>query len=231
MYAAGEPILENAEPMSTPPLSVTHLRQQYASRGLREEDLAPDPYQQFDRWLREALAAELYEPYAMTLATATPDGKPSVRTVLLRGSDERGFVFYTNYESRKGEELAANPHAALLFFWAELERQVRIEGRVEKVSPEESDAYFQGRPRESCLGAWASAQSRVIADRGVLERRMRELEEEFTGRSVPRPQYWGGYRVVPSVLEFWQGGAHRLHDRLCYFREEKGGWVIRRLSP
>jgi pyridoxamine 5'-phosphate oxidase len=166
----------------------------------------------------------------MTLATATPDGRPSARVVLLKGFDERGFVFYTNYEGRKSRELEANPRAALLFYWGELERQVRVEGRVSRVPDRESDAYFAGRPRGSQLGAWASEQSRPVRDRGALERRLRELEGEYEGREVPRPAFWGGYRVVPETMEFWQGRENRLHDRLRYRRAE-GGWKIERLQP
>lgn len=166
----------------------------------------------------------------MTLATATRDGHPSARMVLLKGFDARGFVFYTNYESRKGGELEQNPQAALVFFWVELERQVRVEGRVERAAPAESDAYFASRPLGSQIGAWASAQSRVIAGREPLERRTAELEDEYAGREVPRPSQWGGYRVVPHVIEFWQGRPSRLHDRLRY-RQKDGGWIVERLSP
>jgi pyridoxamine 5'-phosphate oxidase len=167
----------------------------------------------------------------MTLATATPEGKPAARMVLLRGCDEAGFVFYTNYDSRKGQELAANPWAALVLYWAELHRQVRVEGRIEKVTPEESDAYFQTRPLGSCLSAWASRQSEVIPGRDVLEERMRQRTTEFHGRPVPRPAYWGGYRVIPAAIEFWQGRPDRLHDRLVYVRLEDGRWQLQRLSP
>lgn len=167
----------------------------------------------------------------MTLATATPDGKPSARMVLLRGVDDRGFVFFTNYDSRKGNELAVNPWAALVMFWVELGRQIRIEGRVEQVTPPESDAYFQGRPRGSRISACASFQSQVIPNRDVLEQRVQELTAEFEGREVPRPPNWGGYRVLPEAMEFWQNRANRLHDRLRYLRSEAGGWTVERLSP
>jgi pyridoxamine 5'-phosphate oxidase len=209
---------------------VARLREEYTRAGLRESDADPDPIEQFRRWFGEALAADLHEPNAMTLATATPDGRPSARVVLLKGFDERGFVFYTNYEGRKSRELEANPRAALLFYWGELERQVRVEGRVWRVPDRESDAYFAGRPRGSQLGAWASEQSRPVRDRGALERRLRELEGEYEGREVPRPAFWGGYRVVPETMEFWQGRENRLHDRLRYRRAE-GGWKIERLQP
>jgi pyridoxamine 5'-phosphate oxidase len=198
--------------------------------GLLEEDVAPDPFQQFTRWLEEATAARLAQPLGMTLATATPDGRPSARLVLLRGLDERGFVFFTNYQSRKSLELDRNPWAALTFYWAELERQVRIEGRVERVSAAESDAYFRTRPRGSQLGAIASPQSKVIPDRAVLERHMDEVTARYEGKEVPRPAHWGGYRVLPDTVEFWHGGSNRLHDRLRY-RRLVGGWVLERLAP
>jgi pyridoxamine 5'-phosphate oxidase len=173
----------------------------------------------------------LYEPNAMTLATVGADNRPSARIVLLRQVDERGFCFFTNYESRKGHELAANPWAALLFWWGRLERQVRIEGQVEQMSEAESDAYYQSRPTGSRLGAWASAQSEVIANRQVLEDKLAELEREYADREPPRPPFWGGYRLVPAMFEFWQGGPHRLHDRLRYLRQEDGLWRIERLAP
>jgi pyridoxamine 5'-phosphate oxidase len=206
------------------------LRKEYARAGLREPDADRDPIEQFRRWFDEALAADLHEPNAMTLATSTPDGHPSARVVLLKGFDERGFVFYTNYEGRKAEELEINPYCALVFYWGELERQVRIEGCVSRVPDEESDAYFEGRPRGSQLGAWASEQSRPARNRGVLEERLRELEAEYGDREVPRPPFWGGYRVEPEVIEFWQGRENRLHDRLRYRRSDEG-WKVERLQP
>ena len=210
---------------------VARLRKEYTRGGLKEPDTDPNPIVQFRTWFDESLASNLHEPNAMTLATATPDGRPSARTVLLKGFDERGFVFYTNYEGRKGRELEANPYCALLFYWGELERQVRIEGRVRRVSDKESDTYFAGRPRGSKLGAWASEQSRPVRDRGTLEHRLRELEVEYEGREVPRPPFWGGYRVEPETIEFWQGRENRVHDRLIYRRSEDGGWRRERLQP
>jgi len=210
---------------------VARLRKEYTRAGLKESDTHPNPIEQFRTWFDEALAANLHEPNAMTLATSTPHGRPSVRVVLLKGFDERGFVFYTNYEGRKGEELEANPYCALLFYWGELERQVRVEGRVWRLPDEESDAYFAGRPRGSQLGAWASEQSRPVKDRGALEERLRKLEAEYEGREVPRPTFCGGYRVEPEVIEFWQGRENRLHDRLRYRRSGNGGWRRERLQP
>jgi pyridoxamine 5'-phosphate oxidase len=210
---------------------VARLRKEYTRAGLKEPDTHPNPIEQFRTWFDEALAANLHEPNAMNLATSTPHGRPSVRVVLLKGFDERGFVFYTNYEGRKGEELEANPYCALLFYWGELERQVRVEGRVGRLPDEESDAYFAGRPRGSQLGAWASEQSQPVKDRGALEERLRELEAEYEGREVPRPPFWGGYRVEPEVIEFWQGRENRLHDRLRYRRSGNGGWRRERLQP
>jgi pyridoxamine 5'-phosphate oxidase len=211
-------------------LSVHESRKDYNRLSLGEGELDPDPIRQFHQWFEEATLSEIPEPNAMVLATASPDARPSARIVLLRGYDERGFVFFTNYESRKGRELDANPHAALVFHWHDLERQIRVEGPVVRSSAEESDAYFQSRPAGSRLGAWASRQSEVIADREILEARIRALELEYADRPIPRPEHWGGYRVVPTVIEFWQGRPSRLHDRLRYTRSE-GGWLIERLSP
>jgi pyridoxamine 5'-phosphate oxidase len=206
------------------------LRKEYTRSGLHETDMNPDPIVQFNAWFEETLAAGLHEPNAMIVATAAANGRPSARTVLLKGYDERGFVFYTNYEGRKARELDANPACALLFYWGELERQVRIEGCASRISNEESDAYFASRQRGSRLGAWASEQSRPVEDRSVLEERVRDLEAEYEGRGVPRPPFWGGYRVEPDTIEFWQGRENRLHDRLVYSRVGDD-WRIDRLQP
>jgi pyridoxamine 5'-phosphate oxidase len=206
------------------------LRHDYASAGLDESELAADPVEQFRRWFAEGLAAGLAEPNAMVLATADRTGRPSVRTVLLKDYDERGFVFYTNYRSAKAADLADNPRAAGLFLWVELGRQVRIAGPVERVAQRESAAYFASRPREARLGAWASPQSAVLADRGELHHRLAEVTERFAGREVPLPPFWGGYRLGPQTVEFWQGREHRLHDRLRY-RRSTGGWAVERLAP
>ena len=210
---------------------VTRLRKEYTRSGLKESDVASDPIEQFRSWFDEVLAADLHEPNAMTLATATPEGRPSARVVLLKGFDERGFVFYTSYVGRKSEELETNPNCALVFYWGELERQVRVEGRASRVSEEESDEYFGSRPRGSQLGAWASEQSRPVEGRGALEERLRGLEAEYEEREVPRPPFWGGYRVEPEVIEFWQGRENRLHDRLVYRRSDNGEWGRERLQP
>jgi pyridoxamine 5'-phosphate oxidase len=206
------------------------LRKEYTRAGLHEADMATDPVVQFHEWFENLIEAGLHEPNAMILATATENGRPSARTVLLKGYDERGFVFYTNYEGRKASELEANPACALLFYWGELERQVRIEGRAVRLSGEESDAYFASRPRGSRLGAWASEQSRPVENRSILEERVKALEAEYEGREIPRPAFWGGYRVQPDSIEFWQGRENRLHDRLVYGRIG-GGWKMQRLQP
>jgi pyridoxamine 5'-phosphate oxidase len=214
----------------TPPLSLADLRREYARARLDEKDVSIDPFDQFARWLTEAQAAETVEVNAMVLATATPVGRPSARVVLLRGFDERGFVFFTDYRSRKGEELEVNPRAALAFYWGELERQVRIEGTVARTTLEESASYFRTRPVGSRLGAWTSYQSRPIASREELEAGLREVGRRFSGSDVPVPPHWGGYRVDPECFEFWQGRESRLHDRIQYQREGER-WKIERLSP
>jgi pyridoxamine 5'-phosphate oxidase len=200
-------------------------------QGLFEGDVDPDPLVQFRSWYRLAEESEAPQPDAMTLATATADGAPSARMVLLKGVDERGFVFFTNYESRKARELAENPRAALVLYWVALRRQVRVTGRVEALTAEESEAYFRTRPYGSRLAAWASRQSSVIPDRSVLEDEYRRLEAEYADEDVPLPPFWGGYRVTPETVEFWMGRENRLHDRLRYRRGENGDWVIERLSP
>ena len=212
-------------------MSLADLRKDYTLAGLAEKDLARDPFRQFEKWFQEAEAAKLAEPNAMTLATASPDGRPSARTVLLKGLDGRGFVFYSNYESRKGRELTLNARVALVFPWIALERQVLIEGTVTKVAREESAAYFHSRPRASQLGAWVAQQSSVIPGRATLEEAMKALEKKHAGAEIPRPPTWGGYRVAPETIEFWQGRRSRLHDRLRYRRDQEGGWLVERLSP
>jgi pyridoxamine 5'-phosphate oxidase len=207
------------------------LRSNYALSGLNETDLLETPFQQFQLWLEQAIAAELPEPNAMTLATLSAQGKPIARMVLLKGLDEKGFVFYTNYDSAKGKQLTETDSAALVFWWAGLERQVRVEGTVEKVSSTESDAYFQSRPKASQLGAWASPQSQVIENRDILEQRLAQLEEKYATEKVPRPPHWGGFRVIPTAIEFWQGRPSRLHDRIRYELDEKGDWFYQRLAP
>lgn len=211
-------------------MSIAELRRDYTQGGLLEGQVDTDPFVQFRHWMEQAIHSGIHEPNAMTLATCAPDGMPSARIVLLKGFDERGFTFFSNYESRKGKEMAANPRASLVLFWGELERQVRIEGRVERVSDAESDEYHASRPRGSQLGAWTSWQSEVIAGREVLEQRLAEFTARFGDEPVPRPPHWGGYRLIPDVIEFWQGRPNRLHDRLCY-RRAASGWTIERLSP
>ena len=211
--------------------SLADLRRDYASRALTEADAHDDPIQQFSLWFGEALKSELLDVNAMTLATATPGGEPSARIVLLKGFDDAGFVFFTNYESAKGRVLAENPRASLLMFWGELERQVRITGSVTKTSTTESETYFQSRPFARQVGAWASAQSRTVADRAALESLYAELAATYVGALVPLPPFWGGYRVSPDSIEFWQGRTSRLHDRLLYARQAGGTWTRTRLAP
>jgi pyridoxamine 5'-phosphate oxidase len=215
-----------------PEMNTADLRREYHRATLTETDVDASPVTQFERWLGEAVKAELAEPTAMTLATVGEDGRPAARIVLLKGVRAEGFLFFTNYDSRKGRELAANPHAALLFHWVELERQVRVEGEVSKASVADSDAYFASRPRLSRIGAWASPQSDPIPDRGWLEREFSAAQERFAANqdSIPRPPHWGGYRLLPTMVEFWQGRDSRLHDRIRYRRED-AYWRIERLAP
>jgi pyridoxamine 5'-phosphate oxidase len=207
------------------------IRREHPDRSLDESDVDANPFEQFALWMEEALEEGGIEANAMTIATATPDGVPSARTVLLKGFDERGFVFYSNYESQKGHELAENPRAALLFHWVKLGRQVRVNGTVARTSPEESEAYFHSRPAGSQLSAAVSHQSQIIPSRQWLEARLKELEAEYGDKEVPLPGYWGGFRVTPHAMEFWQGRPNRLHDRLRYTLQPDGSWKIERLSP
>jgi len=216
---------------ATPEALLSKLRVEYSRGRLDESDVLRDPVAQFGRWFDDARAANVAEANAMTLATVDEAGSPAARVVLLKSFDARGFAFYTNYDSRKGRELAGNPRAALCFFWQPLERQVRIEGSVEKVGREESEQYFHSRPRQAQIGAWVSQQSSPITSRAELERIEAELQKRFDGREIPLPDYWGGYRVVPRAIEFWQGRPSRLHDRLLYTLSEGGTWTIHRLSP
>lgn len=206
-------------------------RYEHAVQGLRRRDLDPDPIKQFSNWFTAAIEAGIRDINAMSLATATPDGRPSVRIVLLKGFDQDGFVFFTNYQSEKGKQLDANPRAALGFYWIELDRQIRVNGAAEKTSREESEHYFHSRPPGSQLGAWASRQSEVIDGRRVLDARMAEVTERYRDKPIPLPPQWGGYRLKPEAIEFWQGRANRLHDRFRYTRRADGTWCIERLSP
>jgi pyridoxamine 5'-phosphate oxidase len=209
---------------------IADLRQNYTQAGLLESDIVANPYEQFKLWFDQAVAADILEPNAMTVATVTAEGKPSARIVLLKDFDDRGFVFYTNYNSQKGVELQHCPYAALVFLWGDLERQVRIEGKVEFVSQSEATAYFHSRPASSQLGAWASEQSTIITDRSILEQNLQQLETQYQNTVVPKPPHWGGVRVIPQEIEFWQGRPSRLHDRLRY--QLIGGiWQIDRLAP
>lgn len=212
--------------------TIAGIRKDYKLKELSEASVAADPITQFQHWWDEATVSQIEEVNAMTLATVSADGRPEARIVLLKGFDERGFVFFTNYDSHKGAELAAHPHACLVFFWKELERQVRITGWVDQVSSEESDHYFHSRPAGSQLGAWASPQSQVIESRDILDKNLYELGQRYAGSEVPRPPHWGGYRVHPHTLEFWQGRSSRLHDRLLYTQNEATNiWSISRLAP
>ncbi len=211
--------------------SLAELRHEYALGALRKADVDPDPLKQFQRWLQEAISAQLPEPNAMTLATADRMGRAYARVVLLKDCDADGFVFFTNYRSDKGRQLAENPHAALVFLWLELERQVRIEGTVSQIPPIESEAYFHSRPRESRLGALASRQSQVVSGRQILDERFQQLAAQYPDDNIPMPNHWGGYRVRPEMLEFWQGRHGRMHDRLRYRLQKSGEWLLERLEP
>lgn len=211
-------------------MNLADLRREYTVGGLRRADLNPNPVAQFQKWFDEALKAQLVEPSAMTLATVAQDGTPSSRIVLLKGAEERGFMFFTNYESRKGRELAGNSRAALTLFWPELEREICLVGTVTKTTRADSEKYFAMRPRGSQLGAWVSRQSTVVPDRAFLESRLQEVERQFANRDVDTPSYWGGYLLTPSRIEFWQGRPNRLHDRFQYTKQD-GSWRIERLSP
>ncbi len=211
--------------------SIADIRKEYKQQFLSEQQIALDPFQQFDKWWKDAIASDIDEVNAMTLATSSNDGVPSARIVLLKGFDKRGFVFFTNYNSFKGRQLLDNPRACLVFFWKELERQVRVTGLVEKVSEKESDEYFNSRPEGSRIGAWASPQSEVIESREWLEENDKKLQQQFKNKTIQRPPHWGGYRVKPINIEFWQGRPNRLHDRINYALQENGSWLIERLAP
>lgn len=217
--------------MTIPNDVLANMRQEYKAKSLTEKESSGDPFKQFSKWFNEAMEAQIHEPNAMTLATVGPNNRPSARIVLLKGFDEMGFCFYTNYLSRKGKEISKNPFASIVFYWGDLERQVRIEGKIEKLSKERSEAYFHTRPVGSQLGALVSPQSQLLPDRMVLEKRLELAASEYEGKVIPKPAHWGGYRVVPFAVEFWQGRPNRLHDRLEYVLMEKGKWKIQRLAP
>ena len=212
-------------------MDLSEFRKEYSSRGLHRADLDADPTEMFARWFAQATELKVHEPNAMTLATISPEGLPSQRTVLLKAFDSKGFTFFTNYSSRKAAHIAANPSVCILFPWITLERQVIVQGRVEKVSTAESLKYFATRPRDSQIGAWVSNQSEVISSRKILLQKLEEIKTRFRDGEIPLPSFWGGYRVVPETIEFWQGGPARVHDRFLYTRQADGSWEIDRLSP
>lgn len=207
------------------------IRKDYRLQSLSEEDVDANPIKQFEKWFQQALVSGIEEPNAMTLATCTTDGKPSVRIVLLKGIKENGFIFFTNYESKKGKQIHDNPFAGIVFFWKELERQVTMQGQIKKVSEQESDEYFASRPQESRIGAWSSPQSQVIENREVLEKNVAYYADKYESQNIPRPPHWGGYILIPTLIEFWQGGAGRMHDRLQYTIDATNSWIINRLAP
>lgn len=211
--------------------ALANIRKDYRMASLEEKDAGPDPFLLFEKWFDAALRGEVEEPNAMTLATCGSNGRPSARIVLLKGFDRDGFYFYTNYESKKGKQLAENPYAALVFFWKELERQVRVEGTISKTTPAQSDEYFNIRPEGSRIGAWASPQSRVISGRETLDQNVKNIKQLSGENGLLRPPFWGGYLLRPALIEFWQGRSNRLHDRLQYTLLEEGGWKIERLAP
>lgn len=212
-------------------MDLSDFRKEYSTQGLHRKDLSADPMEVFEEWFKQATELEVHEPNAMTLATISSEGHPYQRTVLLKAFDKRGFTFFTNYQSRKASHIAANPSVCMLFPWVSLERQVIVQGRAEKISTAESLKYFTTRPRESQIGAWVSNQSEVIPSRKILLQKLDEINTKFQGKEVPLPSFWGGYRVIPQTIEFWQGGPARVHDRFLYKRQDNGDWSIHRLSP